>query len=118
MTRRPHAPLCEPVYTGDGRLEWRLPDAVRRKTLESFDPDQEVQQAAADAAASSSPAQRMLSAYLTRSAPPLAAQSYEELLATAQVTPWLQGIVGTLPALDDVEAGWRSPSYWLRCACW
>jgi cellulose synthase operon protein C len=95
--------LCEPVYTADGRLEWRLPDAVRRETLESFSGDKEVQEAAARGATASSPAQRMLSAYLTLSAPPLGAQSYEELLATAQVTPWLQGIVGALPDLEDVK---------------
>jgi len=95
--------VCEPVYASSGRLEWRLPDALRRETLESSYGDEYLQQAAAANAAVGGPVQRMLSAYATRSAPPLDAQSYEDLLATTQVTSWLHGIVPGAPELDEVE---------------
>ena len=95
--------VCEPVYGSSGRLEWRLPDALRRETLESSYGEDELKQAATANAAEGGLVQRMLSAYATRSAPPLDAQSYEDLLATAQVIPWLHGIVPGLPDLDEVK---------------
>ena len=94
--------ICEPVYAADSRLEWRLPEAIRRETLKASYDDEELQQAAAGATVGGS-AQRMLSAYVTRSAPTLQTQPYEDLLATAQVTAWLHGIVPGVPHPDEVK---------------
>ena len=94
--------MCDPVYAASGRLEWRLPDAIRRETLAAFYGDEGLQEAAANATGGG-PVQRMLSAYTTRTAPPLETQSYEDLLATAQVTSWLHGIAPGTPDPDEVK---------------
>src|SRR5689334_2097447 len=57
--------VCEPVYASSGRLEWRLPDALRRETLESSLDNEDVQLAATANASAGGPVQRMLSAYVT-----------------------------------------------------
>jgi hypothetical protein len=94
---------CETVYGPSGRQEWRLPDALRRETLERFHGDEALRQAVAANQVGGGAVQRMLSAYATHSAPPLDAQSYEDLLATAQVTAWLHGIVPGTPEPEEVQ---------------
>ena len=96
--------VCQPVYGGGG-LRWRLPDDLRRETFEQLDGRALAESVAAAATTDQGPVQRMLSAYVTHSAPPLPAQSYEDLLATAQVTEWLHGIVDGVPESADVRAG-------------
>jgi tetratricopeptide (TPR) repeat protein len=95
--------VCEPVYGPRGRQEWRLPEVLRRETLERFHDDETLRRSVAANAVEGGPVQRMLSAYLTRSAPPLDAQPYEDLLAAAQVTVWLHGIVQGVPEPKAVQ---------------
>jgi cellulose synthase operon protein C len=95
--------ICEPVYGPTGRQEWRLPDALRRETLKRFHSEEALRQAVTANPVEGGPVQRMLSAYATRSAPPLDAQPYEDLLATAQVTAWLRGIVPETPDPQEVR---------------
>jgi len=51
-----------------------------------------------------SPLQAHLERYLRHEAPPLAAQSLDELEATLQVSVWLGGVVEGVPTADEVEA--------------
>jgi tetratricopeptide (TPR) repeat protein len=95
--------VCEPVHGHSGRQEWRLPDTLRRETLERSHDDEALRQAVATNAVEGGPVQRMLTAYATHSAPPLDAQPYEDLLATAQVTAWLHGIVPGTPEPEEVH---------------
>ena len=109
---------CETVYGDSGRQEWRLPDTLRRETLERFHSDEELRQAMAANPGGDGAVQRMLSAYLTHSAPRLDAQSYEDLLATAQVTTWLHGIAAGTPEPEEVKdrlaiAELLAPMRWL-----
>lgn len=94
---------CETVYAPSGRQEWRLPATLRRETLERFHSDEAVRKALAANSVGDSDVQQMLSAYLTHSAPSLDTQSYEDLLATAQVTTWLHGIVAPTPEPEEVK---------------
>ncbi len=94
---------CKMVYGPSGRQEWRLPTTLRRETLARFHSDEELRKALAANSVGDTAVQRMLSAYLTHSASPLDTQSYEDLLATAQVTTWLYGIVAGTPEPEEVK---------------
>ena len=51
-----------------------------------------------------SPLQMHLERYLRNEAPPLAAQSLDELETTLQISVWLRGVIEGVPPTDEVEA--------------
>ncbi|WP_030275128.1 hypothetical protein [Streptomyces sp. NRRL B-24484] len=95
--------VSEPVYGADGRPEWRLPEPLRRTTLAAMAGEDAYRHALdTNPDRPQGPVQLALTRYLTGSAPPPAEQDLEELLATARVAEWLDGLVPGLPGPAEI----------------
>ncbi|GJF33298.1 hypothetical protein KNE206_59980 [Kitasatospora sp. NE20-6] len=95
--------VCEPVFGPDGVQEWRLPERRRRAVLAAMSgPDAYREALRANPDRPQGPVQQALTRYLTGTAPLTTDQPLDELLATARVADWLDGLVPGLPTSTEI----------------
>ncbi|KRB61051.1 hypothetical protein ASE03_12050 [Kitasatospora sp. Root187] len=98
------ADISEPAIGEGGRPELRLRDSDRREAIASLGGPAAVRKAlAANPDHPQGSVQDALTGYLTGSALPLAQQSLTELLATARVVDWIDGVIPDLPSQEEVK---------------
>ena len=93
------------IQTKRSSPRWELEDGIRREWLRLLAKEGSLKSEVLGLPVDSKDTlQRMLSAYITETAPPLEQQSIQELAATARVESWLRDIVHGLPGPAEIAA--------------
>ncbi len=101
------AVLAESTITYDeqGNTRWRLSNTARKRALAQLGNRETLQAAlAANPERPDDPQQHILEQYIADSAPPLDAQSLEQLSCTFQVVDWLGNVLPDLPLAHDLRS--------------